>query len=77
VFLTENKEQTDEKIRSEYFRKNQISGELKKIVSFVISIPASNVYTESIFSHTNNVWTKEQNTMVVDLVKAKLQFRLT
>jgi hypothetical protein len=77
VFLTENKEQTDDKIWSEYFRKNQISGELKKIVSFVISIPASNVYTESIFSHTNNVWTKEQNTMVVDLVKAELQFRLT
>jgi hypothetical protein len=34
------------------------SGELKKIVSIVMSIPASNAYPERAFSHMNSVWSK-------------------
>jgi hypothetical protein len=73
---TLNKEQTDDKIWAEYFRKNQTSGELQKIVSFVMSIPASNAYPEKVFSHMNSVWSKARNRMAVKLVKAELQVRL-
>jgi hypothetical protein len=73
---TVNKEQTDDKIWAEYFRKNQTSGELKKIVSFVMFIPESNTYPERGFSHMNSVWSKARNRMAVNMVKAELQVRL-
>jgi hypothetical protein len=50
--------------------------QLKKIVSFLISIPARNAYPERVFSHMNNIWSKERNRMTVNLVKAKLQAKL-
>jgi hypothetical protein len=73
---TLNKEQTDDKIWAEYFTKNQTSGELKKVVAFVNSIPVSNAYPERVFSHMSSVWSKARSRTAVNLVKAELQVRL-
>lgn len=49
---------------------------LKKIVSFVLSIPTSNAFCERIFSQLNSLWTKERNIMSIDLIKSELQTRI-
>lgn len=58
-----------------FFRK-QDAQELMKVVSFVLSVPLSNAYTERIFSHMGSVWSKERNRMSLGLVKSELQIRL-
>jgi uncharacterized membrane protein (DUF485 family) len=45
---------------------------LIKIVSFVMSIPVSNVYVERLFSLMTCYWRKERNQCSEDLVKAEI-----
>ena len=47
--------------------------ELKKMVTFVLSIPVSNASCERVFSMMEQVWSKERNRMSISLVKAELQ----
>jgi len=46
---------------------------LLKIVSYVLSIPASNAFCERIFSLMNTKWRSERNRATVELVSAELQ----
>lgn len=46
---------------------------LKKIVSFVLSIPVSNAGCERIFSIVFDIWTKERNRLNEEHVKAEVQ----
>lgn len=46
---------------------------LFQLVSFVLSVPASNAFPERIFSLMNSKWRSDRNRMSVSLVKAELQ----
>ena len=46
---------------------------LLKIVSYVLSIPASNAFCEIIFLLMNTKWRSERNRATVELVSAELQ----
>ncbi|CAF1253342.1 unnamed protein product [Rotaria sp. Silwood1] len=48
---------------------------LKLIISYVFSIPCSNAFAESIFSHMNHLWSDYRNRMDMELVAAELQIR--
>ncbi|CAF3555850.1 unnamed protein product [Rotaria sp. Silwood1] len=48
---------------------------LKLIISYVFSIPRSNAFVESIFSHMNHLWSDYRNRMDMELVAAELQIR--
>ena len=52
------------------------SSEMKKLISFALSIPVSNAYCERIFSLMTQLWSKERNRMTENLVKAELQVSL-
>lgn len=43
------------------------------LISFVLSIPASNAFPERVFSLMNAKWRADRNKMTVGLVKAELQ----
>jgi hypothetical protein len=48
----------------------------KKMISFVFSIPCSNSYVESIFSHMKHLWSDYRNQMDVELISAELKIRM-
>ncbi|CAF4382747.1 unnamed protein product [Rotaria magnacalcarata] len=48
---------------------------MKLIISYVFSIPCSNAYVESIFSHMNHLWSDYRNRMDIELVAAELKIR--
>ncbi|CAF4653234.1 unnamed protein product [Rotaria socialis] len=48
---------------------------MKKLICFLYSIPASNAYVESIFSDMKHLLSDSRNRMSVDLVSAELQIR--
>ncbi len=48
----------------------------KKIISYIFSIPCSNSYVESIFSHMNLLWSDYRNRMDIKLVHAELSIRM-
>ncbi|CAF3733367.1 unnamed protein product [Rotaria socialis] len=48
---------------------------IKKLICFLYSIPASNVYVESIFSDMKHLLSDSRNRISVDLVSAELQIR--
>ncbi|XP_078512407.1 uncharacterized protein LOC144772105 [Lissotriton helveticus] len=48
---------------------------IKKIISFILSLPGSNAPTERIFSQLKFTWTDTRNRCDVDLVKAELQIQ--
>ncbi len=50
--------------------------EFKKLVHFVFSIPASNAFCETVFSHMKYLWNNNRNTMKHDLVGAELKIKL-
>ncbi|CAF3468658.1 unnamed protein product [Rotaria socialis] len=49
---------------------------LKKLVQFVFSIPASNAFCETIFSHMKYLWNDNRNRMSHDLVGAELKIKM-
>ncbi len=49
---------------------------LKKLVQFVFSIPASNAFCESVFSHMKFLWNNNRNRMKHDLVGAELKIKV-
>jgi hypothetical protein len=49
---------------------------LYKMICYVFSIPCSNSYVESIFSHMKHVWSDYRNRMDVKLVSAELKIRM-
>lgn len=49
---------------------------LQKLIEFVFSIPASNGYCESIFSHMKYLWNNNRSRMTHDLVGAELKIRM-
>ncbi|CAF3185040.1 unnamed protein product [Rotaria sp. Silwood2] len=49
---------------------------LKKLVQFVFSIPASNAFCETIFSHMKYLWNDNRNRMNHDLVGAELKIKM-
>lgn len=78
VFDALPKDLPNDKIWAYFFRKDTSKEfiNLKKIVSFVLSIPTSNAFCERIFSQLNSLWTKERNIMSIDLIKSELQTRI-
>ncbi len=48
---------------------------MKLVVAYVFSIPCSNAYVETIFSHMNHLWSDYRNRMDIELVEAELQIR--
>ncbi len=48
----------------------------RKIISFIFSIPCSNSYVESIFSHMKHLWSDYRNKMDIELVSAELKMRM-
>jgi hypothetical protein len=48
---------------------------MKKLISFLYSIPASNAYVESIFSEMKHLLNDYRNRMSMDLIAAELQIR--
>lgn len=76
--LPKEKNMSNDKIWAHFFKrcdKNDIKN-LKKLMSFVLSIPVSNAYCERVFSLLNSLHTKERNRMAFDLIKAELVIRL-
>lgn len=49
---------------------------LRKLISFVFSIPVSNAFCEKTFSVLNHLYSKERNRMSFDLMKAELMIRI-
>ena len=47
-----------------------------KGISFVLSVPPSNAYTERVFSLMNHAWSENRNRLTVSMVKSELQVRL-
>jgi hypothetical protein len=54
------------------FNSNQGMENIYKIISFVLSLPATSCYTERVFSVMNSKWTPERNRCSTDLIKAEL-----
>ncbi len=50
--------------------------EMKKLISYVYSIPCSNAFAEGVFSHMKHAWTASRNLMSTETVAAELQIRL-
>ncbi|CAF3801355.1 unnamed protein product [Rotaria sp. Silwood1] len=48
----------------------------QKVICYIFSIPCSNSYVESIFSHTKHVWTDYRNRMDIELINAELIIRM-
>ena len=46
---------------------------LRKVSSYIFSIPCSNAHTEHVFSMMTSAWKNERNRLDVDSVKAELQ----
>ncbi len=49
---------------------------MKKLVSYLYSIPCSNVFTEGVFSHMKHSWIASRNAVLSDTVGAELKIRL-
>ena len=49
---------------------------LRKLVHFAFSIPASNAFCESIFSHMKFLWSNNRNKMKNDFVGAELKIKV-
>ncbi|XP_069076632.1 uncharacterized protein [Pleurodeles waltl] len=49
---------------------------IKKLMSFILSLPASNAPTERIFSQLKFTWTDTRNSCDVELAKAELQIQM-
>lgn len=56
------------------YKKSELKN-LYKIVSFILSIPSSNCYTERIFSQMSMKWTDTRNKCSVNLIKSELQVK--
>ena len=50
--------------------------EMKRLISFIYSIPCSNAFTEAVFNHMKHAWTPSRNSMSVETIAAELQIRL-
>ena len=48
----------------------------KNLICYIVSIPCSNSYVETIFSHMKHVWSDYRNRMEIDLVSAELKIRM-
>jgi len=49
---------------------------MKKIFSYVFSIPCSNAHVESIFSNMKHLWSDYRNRMDIDLVAPELEIHM-
>jgi hypothetical protein len=49
---------------------------IRRLVSALLSIPASNAFYESVFSLVNNVWTEEKNRFLAETVNAIVSVKL-
>ena len=47
-----------------------------KVICYIFSIPCSNSYVESIFSHMKHLWSDYRNRMDMELVNAELKIRM-
>ena len=61
---------------SYFFKREKTCMELLKVISFVLSVPPSNAYTERVFSLMNHAWSENRNRLTVSMVKSELQVRL-
>jgi hypothetical protein len=59
-----------------YLLHNENVPNLQKLVHFAFSIPASNAFCESIFSHMKFLWNNNRNKMKNELVGAELKIKM-
>lgn len=76
IYKQLDKDMSSDKIWAQVFKKCDTSKNLKRLLSFVMSIPVSNAYCKRVFSLLNQLYTKERNRMGVDLIKAEIMIRL-
>lgn len=56
-----------------YFKNNENNfPKLFKVISFLLSIPATSAFTERIFSAVNSKWWDERNRSSISLIKTEL-----
>ena len=74
------RKKTTNSIRSDhlwaYLLNEEHTPNLQKLIEFVFSIPASNAYCESIFSHMKYLWSNNRSRMSHDLVGAELKIQM-
>ncbi|CAF3251972.1 unnamed protein product [Rotaria sp. Silwood2] len=80
--LTHKNQNKDEHIRSDQFWSYLLSmspnstPNMKKIISYIFSIPCANAYVETIFSHMKHLWSDYRSRMDIELVDAELKIRM-
>ena len=79
IHIYKHKKSTNN-IRSDHLWAYLLNGEdapnLRKLIEFVLAIPASNAYCELIFSHMKYLWNNNRNRMKHDLIVVELKIQM-
>ncbi|CAF1060537.1 unnamed protein product [Rotaria sordida] len=82
VELVHKNQKKDEYVRSDHFWSYLLNinpnstPNMKKIICYIFSIPCTNAYVETIFSHMKHAWSDYRNRMDIELVDAELKIRM-
>ncbi|CAF1323796.1 unnamed protein product [Rotaria sordida] len=82
VELVHKNQKKDEYVRSDHLWSYLLNinpnstPNMKKIICYIFSIPCTNAYVETIFSHMKHAWSDYRNRMDIELVDAELKIRM-
>ncbi|CAM4985301.1 unnamed protein product, partial [Rotaria socialis] len=82
IALVHKNQQYDEHVRSDHFWSYLLNinpkstPNMKKSICYIFSIPCTNAYVETIFSHIKHAWSDYRNHMDIELVDAELKIRV-